>query len=326
MGITIVVGGQFGGEGKGKVSHFFAKKNNINIAVRVGGSNSGHTVVNEKNEILILRQLPTPSILPNSISVLGAGSYIDVDILMEEIQLTGISKHQLIIDENAMVISKEDKENESCSTLRKDIGSTLSGTGSCVKRRINRDKTTTLAKDIEILKPFISNTKEFLHTELQKGKDILIEGTQGYGLSLLHSPYYPYTTSRDTTAAGFLSEVGLSPLDVDEIILVIRSYPIRVEGNSGCLDNEIKWEDIASNPELSSVTRKIRRIAKFDTEIVRKAIVSNRPTKIVLNHLDYIDTVKREIFIENIEKTIEQTVDYIGLSNIIMESNNGFIK
>lgn len=319
MGITIVVGGQFGGEGKGKVSHFFAKKNNINIAVRVGGSNSGHTVVNEKDETLILRQLPTPSILPNSISVLAAGSYIDIDILMEEIKLTGISKDQLLIDKNAMVITKEDKEDESCDVLRKSIGSTLSGTGSCVKRRINRDKKTKLVKDIEILKPFISDTKEYLYTELHKGKDILIEGTQGFGLSLLHSPYYPYTTSRDTTAAGFLSEVGLSPLDVDEVILVIRTFPIRVEGNSGHLENEIGWGELQKIPELSSVTKKTRRIAKFDSEVVKKAIISNRPTKIILNHMDYVETEYKKTFIEKVEREIHKKIDFIGLSPIMIE-------
>ena len=320
MGITIVVGGQYGGEGKGKVSHFLAKNNNINITVRVGGSNSGHTVINEKNETLILRQLPTPSILPNSISVLSAGSYIDIDVLMKEITLTGISNEQLRIDKNAMIITKEDKENESCSTLRKDIGSTLSGTGACVKRRINRDNTTKLAKDFEILKPYISDTKEYLHQELQNGKNILIEGTQGFGLSLLHSKNYPFTTSRDTTAAGFLSEVGLSPLAVKEIVLVIRAFPIRVEGNSGKLENEISWSTLQRVPELSSVTKKERRIAEFDSRIVREAIISNNPTKIVLNHLDYINDKDQEDFVINIEEKIKAKIHLVGLSNASLEN------
>jgi adenylosuccinate synthase len=315
MGITIVVGGQYGGEGKGKVAHYFAKERNINIAVRVGGSNSGHTVVNEKNETIILRQLPTPSILPNSISVLSAGSYIDIDILMEEIKVTGISQKQLLIDENAMVITKEDKDNEAHSTLRREIGSTLSGTGSCVIKRIKRNNTTLLAKDIEILKPYIINTKEYLYKQLKKDKDILIEGTQGFGLSLLHSPHYPYTTSRDTTAAGFLSEVGLSPLSVDNIILVLRTFPIRVEGNSGCLENEISWNELEQIPELSSVTKKIRRIAKLDSEIIKKSIIANQPNMIILNHVDYIKEEDRKTFIKTLEKDINQNINYIGLDS-----------
>lgn len=315
MGITIVVGGQYGGEGKGKVAHYFAKEKKINIAVRIGGTNSGHTVVNENNDKIILRQLPTPSILPGSISVLSAGSYIDIDLLMEEIKITGITKQQLLIDENAMVILDEDKIEESRSTLRSDIGSTLSGTGSSVTRRIKRQKTTCLARDFEELKDYICDTKKYLFDELEAKENIIIEGTQGFGLSLLHSPYYPYTTSRDTTASGFLSEVGLSPFDVDDVILTIRTYPIRVEGNSGHLEKEISWDSIGKTPELFSVTHKTRRIAEFNAEIVKKAIISNRPSKIVLNHLDYKIEKDRKATIKQIENSIGQKIDFYGVDN-----------
>lgn len=315
MSVTIVVGGQYGGEGKGKVTYCIAKEKNIRIAVRVGGTNSGHTVVDENNNKFILRQLPTTAILPNSISVLSAGSYIDLNILKEEIKLTKISNDQLLIDENAMIITNEDLENEASTELRKEIGSTLSGTGQSVIRRIQRNKLTKLAKDIEELKPFIRDTKEFLFESIIKKEKIIIEGTQGFGLSLIHSPHYPFTTSRDTTAAGFLSEVGLSPFDVEDIILVIRTYPIRVEGNSGKLENEISWDELEQLPEFTSVTKKMRRIAKFDSKIVKKAIIANRPTNIVLNHLDYINEVDRIKYLKEIEESIAQKVNYIGLDN-----------
>ena len=316
MGIKIIVGGQFGGEGKGKVSHFLASKHNIDIVVRVGGTNSGHTVIDRNNNKYILRELPTPAILQNSICVIAAGSYIDIDLLIKEIRITGLRKNNLIIDNNAMIITNSDIETEVNSSLRSEIGSTLSGTGACVQRRISREKDIKLAKDIPELKPFVKNTKEYLNQALLDDKDIIIEGTQGFGLSLLHSEYYPYTTSRDTTAAGFLSETGLSPLDVDEIILVIRSFPIRVEGNSGNLNQEITWNKIKKKPELSSVTKRIRRIGKFDPEIVKQAIIANKPTSIVLNHLDYIDLNKRKEFINYVENSINQKIDYIGIDNI----------
>lgn len=312
MGITIIVGGQYGGEGKGKVAHYFAKEKNIDLAVRVGGTNSGHTVVSDDGKKIILRQLPTPAILPNTIAILSAGSYIDIDLLFEEMDLIGLSADRLMIDNNAMIITEEDKAMEARSTLRAEIGSTQSGTGCSVVRRIQRNKTTFLARDIDALKPFVCDTKEYLYEQLQAKRDILIEGTQGFGLSLLHSPHYPYTTSRDTTAAGFLSEVGLSPFDVDEIVLVLRTFPIRVEGNSGQLENEITWSELQQIPELSSVTKKTRRIAKFDPKIVKKAIIANRPTKIVLNHLDYVQESMRNQFLQEIEQQIGQAIDFIG--------------
>ena len=315
MSITIVVGGQYGGEGKGKVTYNIAQEKNIKITVRIGGTNSGHTVVTNENKKFILRQLPTTAIIPDSISVLSAGSYIDLSILKKEIKLTGISEKQLFIDQNAMIITQEDKDNELKNNLRENIGSTASGTGSSVIRRISRDKKNLLAKDIEELKPYIIDTKKFLYDQIQEKQKILIEGTQGYGLSLLHSPHYPYCTSRDTTAAGFLAETGLSPFDVEDIILTIRTFPIRVEGNSGELKNEIDWERLKLLPEFTSVTKKTRRIAEFDSEIVLRAIMSNRPTKIVLNHLDYIEKNIRESFIKKIEKSIHQKIDYIGMDN-----------
>ena len=71
MPVTVVVGGQFGGEGKGKVAHYLAREMGAKVAVRVGGSNSGHTVIDPAGNALILRQLPTPSILTDVTCVLG---------------------------------------------------------------------------------------------------------------------------------------------------------------------------------------------------------------------------------------------------------------
>ena len=151
---------------------------------------------------------------------------------------------------------------------------------------------------------------------MNSNQDIIIEGTQGYGLSLLHSPLYPFSTSRDTTAAGFLSEVGLSPFDVDDIYLVLRTFPIRVEGNSGPLKNEISWEELGQKIESTSVTKGTRRVAKIDYKLIKEAILVNRPTRIILNHLDYVEDKKRDDFITNLEKEISRKIDYIGLDNM----------
>lgn len=184
----------------------------------------------------------------------------------------------------------------------------------------------------------------FLRDRLQKQQRVLIEGTQGYGLSLLHTPHFPYATSRDTTAAGFVAEAGLSPLDVDDVVMVIRAFPIRVPGNSGPLPNETSWDAVTSESrsslplfELTSVTRKQRRIASFDPEVVRRAIMYNRPTRIVLNHLDYVDaeclrrgrlTEKAAAFLGVTEAAISRAIDYVGygrseLSLTTSQINNG---
>lgn len=343
MPISIVIGGQFGSEGKGKVAHYFTEKNaDIRFVVRCGGSNSGHTVIDKKGQRRIFQQLPTAAILPDVDLAICSGSYIDVDILFKEIQEINMNQSRLFIDQDAVIITKEMKNREANGQLIESIGSTGSGTGAVVAARVNREKTLLFAKDIPELQPYITDVSKILRNSLSKDQRILIEGTQGFGLSPLHGQFYPFVTSRDTTAAAFLSETGLSPLDVDDIILTIRAFPIRVAGNSGPLKNEINWETVSKDAgyknimeERTSVTKKIRRVAKFNSDIVCRAIQVNKPTKIVLNHLDYLCNPKNSDFIykfiSNIENNINQKIRYLGFGpknitdNTFSKGENGKI-
>jgi adenylosuccinate synthase len=334
MPVTVIIGGQFGSEGKGKVSYNLAKDTNAKVAIRVGGPNSGHTVIDSSGRALIFRQLPTPVLLPNTICVIGVGSYINPDILLEEIALTGITEERLLIDPNAVVITNDDEDEEREKSLRQIIGSTLSGTGAAVLRRISRTEDIRFARQDERLKRFVRPVTPFLRNMLSSNERIIIEGTQGFGLSLFHSSYYPFVTSRDTTASAFVSEAGLSPLDVDDIIMVLRSFPIRVSGNSGDLPKEINWEAVTKESgsqtsiiEHTSVTKSVRRVARFDPEVVRDAITVNKPTRIVLNHLDYIDstcatrqglTTKTSAFVKEVESLINAPIDFVGFGRDIL--------
>jgi len=342
MPVTVVVGGQFGSEGKGKVAHYLAREMNARIVVRCGGPNSGHTVIDEQGSARIFQQLPTASILPDVMLAICAGSYIDLDILFREIKETKLDAGRLTIDPDAVIITEELKARETQCGLIQKIGSTGSGTGAAVAARINREDSLLFAKDIPELKPYLANVSEILRTVLNNRERIIIEGTQGFGLSPLHSRLYPYTTSRDTTAASFVSETGLSPLDVDDIVLTIRAFPIRVYGNSGLLLKEITWEAISvgsGSPikleERTSVTKKKRRVALFDPEIVIKSNIVNKPSRIVLNHLDYVDWNVRKAggqslkvlkFIKKVEKEIKRKIDLIGFGPEHLESTNSFIE
>lgn len=329
MPVTIVVGGQYGSEGKGKVAHALAREMRASVAVRVGGSNSGHTVITDQGKRMVFRHLPTPSILPGVTCMLTAGSYLNIDVLVAEIKASGIEKEQLRIDPFAMIVTASEIADEENASLHSLIGSTGSGTGAAVAKRVLRSSDLTFAKDIPLLAPFIADTSTELRSRLNHGERVILEGTQGFGLSLLHSRHYPYCTSRDTTAAAFVSEAGLSPIDVDDIVLVIRSYPIRVGGNSGPLSNEVNWDTVTKESggdvaliEHTSVTHCIRRVARFDAEVVKQAIRYNHPTRIVLNHLDYIDseagnrqtlTEKTVKFLESVERDICHPINHVGL-------------
>jgi len=329
MPVSVIVGGQYGSEGKGKVAHFIAQSSNAKAAVRVGGPNSGHTVITDSGQSIIFRQLPTAAILPNVLCVIPAGSYIDIQCLLREIHLINLADNRLVIDPNAVIVGNQEVADEARSRLH-EIGSTLTGTGAAVSRRIARDGSVSLASSSALLHPYIKDTTPILRNKLDRGERVVIEGTQGFGLSLLHSRLYPYATSRDTTAAAFVSEAGLSPLDVDDVVLVIRTHPIRVAGNSGPLTNEMSWSEIGNSAgsdspldEFTSVTKKLRRVGRFEINIVQQSITYNRPTRIALNHIDHIDndcarldklTQRARDFISWVEKEIGQTISLVGFS------------
>lgn len=326
MGVSIVFGGQFGSEGKGKVARYFAQEYGASSVVRVGGINSGHTVISDNGEPIIFRTLPT-AVLDNDVNcILPAGSYLDLNILFAEIDMVKLNPKRLKIHPNAVVITKNQVIAEKNADLGERVGSTLTGMGGAVAMRVMRDKGLVMAKDVKELSPYICDTADFLRGELLKGHEVLIEGTQGYGLSNLHSSYYPYATSRDTSAAGFLSEAGLSPFDVKHIIMVMRSYPIRVAGQSGPLRGEISWAEVTARSgrdvpikEYTSVTLKERRVALFDENVILQSIICNKPDRIVLNHLDYLPgdgesiSAERMAFVSDVEKSIGQKIGYVGL-------------
>ncbi|MBI5254862.1 MAG: adenylosuccinate synthetase [Burkholderiales bacterium] len=329
MPISIVVGGQFGSEGKGKVACYLAETQRASVVVRVGGPNSGHTVVDRDGRRYVFRQLPTSAVLPGVTCVIAAGSYVDPEVLLQEIELVRLVPARLKIDPKAVLITEAFRAQEGAQSLRDRVGSTLTGTGAAVSARINRLSDVRFAKDEPRLKRYIADTAELLHSAVGRGERVVAEGSQGFGLSVIHSPHFPFVTSRDTTAAGVLSEIGLSPLLVDDIALVIRAFPIRVPGNSGPLPLETSWDAIAERgqfdsrfSEMTSVTQRERRVAEFDADIVRAAIRANAPTKIFLNHVDYADRVAAESLrltpsaVEltlRIQQQLGRKVDYIGL-------------
>jgi adenylosuccinate synthase len=301
MSLWIVVGGQYGSEGKGKVSAFITKQENIDICVRCGGPNSGHSFVDENGNTVVLRQLPTGFVNARTRLLIPAGALIDPLVLKYEIESFGFTPERVGVDRKAFVIEKEDSETEKTLGLRERLSSTLCGVGAAQSRRTIRAKNARLAKEVisehPWLREYLANVSDEVNHALDCEKKVLIEGTQGFGLSLYHSDHYPKTTSRDTTAAGFLSEVGVSPRQVTEIVVVFRTFPIRVAGmQAGPMKEEITWEQLRLESgcpfaieERTTVTNKVRRLARFDWELAERAAMVNKPTRLAVNCLDHLD-------------------------------------
>lgn len=330
MSCTVVVGGQYGSEGKGKLVALLSASREKPWVVRCGGPNSGHTITRD-GEHLVLRQVPAAALHPTAVLCLAAGCAIDEELLVEEVTLLAIPCARIVVDPCAVMITPGDREAEKPGVEM--IGSTSSGTNSAWIRRMWRNPATILAGSSVRLRERVrvEPVAPLLHEHLDAKGTVIVEGTQGFGLSLLHGFNYPFVTARDTTAAGFITEVGLSPLQVEHIVMVVRTFPIRVGGNSGPLDSEITWEDVQRmsgapevNAEYTSVTGRLRRVAHFDVHAVKLACKYNRPTSLAVMGLDRLDysnygvrypgllSAKARDFIRYLERETGVPVEWVG--------------
>jgi adenylosuccinate synthase len=251
--IRIVVGGQFGSESKGlnieKTAHEF--KNHV----RTGAIQAGHTVY-FKGSKYAMQSIPCGWVNGQADLFIGAGAYIEPELLEKEIKwILGATGEQnmnrLYIDQRAGLHKHSHIEAEEGAGLHQRMGSTAHGCMEAAIEKMRRGFTYENFADSDAGKllqekygfHFIDVSEE-LNSKYDQGEKILIEGTQGTMLDLFHG-YYPYVTSRSTIAANWLAEVGLSPTLNVEVVMVIRTYPIRVAGNSGPLADEMEWVDLA---------------------------------------------------------------------------------
>jgi len=304
--IHCVVGGQFGSEAKGHVTaqllkRLYEENEHAPINVRVGGSNAGHSAANYVNgAIIALRQIPMGAVVRPEIDlVIAAGSEIDPDVLYSEIDLLesyGIPVlHRLVIDKYATIIEPHHIDSEQNSDLNARTGSTNKGIGASRSARLMRQAT--IARDWQFTRDItVADTSQLLN---YTNRTIVIEGTQGYGLGL-HTEQYPQTTSGDCRAIDLIAQTGVFPTPTRpiEVWLVVRTYPIRVAGNSGNLNGELTWAELNQRnsnitPEYTTVTKKERRVGEWDSALVREAIHANGGTgdhmHLCLMFADYID-------------------------------------
>ncbi len=344
MSVWVVAGGQYGSEGKGKIAAFITLHEQIDICVRCGGPNSGHCFLDDSGVLRALRQIPAGYVRSGTRLLIPAGGLIDLEVLRRELELLGLSPDRVGVDRRAMVIEENDRRIEEELGLKERLSSTLCGVGSAAARRVLRGAEVRLAKDAAAqttwLKPYLVDVSAEINHGVDHGKKVLVEGTQGFGLSLYHSEAYPKATSRDTSAASFISECGISPRLVTKVILVLRTFPIRVAGQqAGPLFDEVDWETVQRESgyphplaEHTTVTGKLRRVGRFDFALARKAVEVNRPNCLAVNFLDYLSAHNRgagnaraltagtRSFIARLEEGLGVPVGYGGISPAVNET------
>ena len=325
MPSTVVVGGFFGDEGKGKIISYLAKKDNPTIVVRGGaGPNAGHTI-KDGNTTYKVRMLPSGFLNKNARVMIGPGVVVDPQVFLKEIQEFGVSG-RVFLDNHCGIIEQNHLDQDSKGRLKEKIGSTGSGTGPANAERAMR--TLKMAKDIESLSSYIKDVPDEINSALKNKEEVLVEGTQGTHLSLWHGTY-PFVTSKDVTAAGICADVGLGPKSVDEVLIVFKAYLTRV--GTGPMPGELTAEETEQKgwAEFGTVTGRPRRAAEFDFNLARRAVMLNSATQIAITKLDVrfpecsgvksMDELSSDAksFIKNIEEKLEVPVTLIGTGPLV---------
>jgi adenylosuccinate synthase len=311
--VDVVVGSEYGSEGKGNIAFHLAPE--YDLLIRVGGPNAAHKVYLASGEIFTHTSLPSGTRNGEAQLLIGPGSVVYPKELLSEIARCDVSAARLSIDPRVMIIEDEDKALEEAE-LKERISSTASGTGSATARRVMRSENVRLARDIPELTPYVRPALEILEGAYASRQRIMLEGTQGSGLSLFHGPY-PYVTSRDTNVAGCLAEAGIAPARVRKVVMVTRTYPIRVGGASGPMTTELDWTEIErrsglvglAEKELTSKTKKLRRVGETEWDLLRHAAVLNAPTDVALTFADYIDATNAKAW--RFEQLTDATIRFI---------------
>lgn len=301
----VVIGLQFGSEGKGMLCAKLAKSKAYDAAVCAWGPNSGHTVIDGPlDKKYIHRMLPCSSKYVKKIFI-GPAAVIDLDLLKKDISHL-ISDQVVFIHENAMILQPKHRDSESDFT---SIGSTRQGTGAAAIEKISRSSDVVTAGSIKNAFPrwLVVSHSTYLN-ELMSCNKVLVEGSQGYSLGI-NSGFYPYVTSRECTVAQVCSDTLVPIKSIKDIYGVARLYPIRVGGTSGpgySDQTELIWEQVGVKPEITSVTNRERRVFSFSKDQFIQAIKANSCNKVFINFINYENV--------NIRNAIVQTVHDIACS------------
>ena len=333
--IHIVAGGQYGSEGKGAFTAALTKRltdsDSDPVLIRVAGPNAGHTAYDAEGREWALRQIPVGAVVnQDSLIVIGQQSEIDLGVLIDEIdrlEEAGIPiLRRLTVDQNATVIEERHAEQE------QDIstGSTKKGIGAARADRLLRKAkrfcdVNVPGSHLEDLGIAMGDTARILVGMLRR-RDLIIEGTQGYGLGS-HTEYYPYTTSSNCRPGDFLAMTGIQPWEAGEIVpwLVFRSHPIRIAGSSGPMYLEVDWDTIEQPVEYTTVTQLPRRVGLWDAELAASALASagafSGMVLVAYNFIDYVwpklhgQTEWDQVLgyrVELLEKGLGHQINYVG--------------
>lgn len=329
MTVQVIVGTQWGDEGKGKITDILAETQDIVVRFQ-GGNNAGHTVVVGETTFK-LHLIPSGILYDTCVCMIANGVVVNPQFLFDEIETLkskGIMvtpdrlkisslAHVILPFHQALDLQEESKRHE------QKIGTTGKGIGPCytdkisrrgirvqdllnpdrLRKKIEKHRWELYLPDVEIepviaeyqewgrrLKPFVVDSSLYINQAIEVGKHIIMEGAQGVMLDIDHGTY-PFVTSSNTVSGGACTGVGIGPHKIDSVIGVTKAYVTRV--GQGPFPTELLDETgellRQVGGEFGTTTGRPRRCGWLDLVVLKYAVRVNGITEICLTKLDVLD-------------------------------------
>lgn len=334
MATVVIVGAQWGDEGKGKVIDYLAREADVVVRAQ-GGNNAGHTVVvGDKKYALHL--IPSGILNANALNLIGNGVVFDPEGFLKEIEgliRDGISTDRIKVSDRAHLIFPYHKEidrlsEEALGDMK--IGTTKKGIGPCYMDKVERTglrvgdmadwdrfeahlrvnirrkneiitklyngapiEEEAIVSDYKVyaqrVLPFMADTGILVHTAVQEGKKVLLEGAQGTMLDVDYGTY-PYVTSSHPVSGGFAVGAGIGPNQIEEVLGIAKAYTTRVGMGPFVteLDNEVGNAIRIKGNEFGTTTGRARRCGWLDAVVLRYSARVNGMTAVALMLLDVL--------------------------------------
>lgn len=331
----IIVGIQWGDEGKGRIVDYYARDYDV-IARFGGGDNAGHSIVVGDRK-LALRIVPSGVLQTNCELFIGGGTVVSLAGFLSELDnlaAAGVDVSRIKISDRAHVVfpyhAAQDRANEVARGANA-IGTTGRGIGPAYVDKVARSGITfgdlrnrelvadrirtnlanraaslgaeapkeddvieaTFAAAARVL-PHVVDGVGYIHSALEGGRKVLIEGAQG---SLLDIGFgtYPFVTSSHTIAGGACIGLGIGPTSIGRVSGVVKAYATRV--GAGPFPSELhdeQGERLRKNGgEFGTVTGRPRRCGWFDAVAAQYARRLNGLSDAVVTKLDVLSGFDR---------------------------------
>lgn len=322
-GAYVMVDGQFGSTGKGLIAAVIAESvpNKPTIITTNAAPNSGHTAFfNEAGSEfdgmeIMTQQIPVASVWYNLHNIgksslregeiphtyLNGGAIIDNDTLMKEIEKYKFTGSDLTVHPCAAVITLNDILDDRATMNA--IAGTGKGVGVALSKKVLRNGEQTVIKDIDSCDEYRTQTLQY---NLSTDK-IFVETAQGFSLGINEARFYPHTTSRECSVGQALADARIPAQILKKVLVTMRTYPIRVgntEGSSGGKyydQKELSWEELGLEPELTTITKRIRRVFSWSWTQFDECVMTNMPNIIFLNFCNYLPFHETKDLVEAIK-------------------------